>query len=230
VAAAPAPRASATTSAVVPCRSAVCRKRSQAAAGLAAGAQVTALGFPGAFESDITQRRLQSNGGEVSSKPGQASLGANLPTLPSVIQHDASINAGNSGGPLFDDHGQVVGINTFSASSSNSQNQNGAIAIDRIRTLLPALERGEDRGYAGWNIETIESLNNKLYVIGVDANSPADKAGMLFGDRIDKIDNTEVANVPDVCDILGSKTAGDSLKVEGQQLDGRFYTTTLRLR
>jgi S1-C subfamily serine protease len=199
-------------------------------AGLAAGAQVTALGFPGAFESDITQRRLQSNGGEVSSKPGPASLGGNLPSLPSVIQHDASINAGNSGGPLFDDHGQVVGINTFSAASSGSQNQNGAIAIDRIKTLLPALERGEDRGYAGWNIETIESLNNKLYVIGVDANSPADKAGMLFGDRIDKLDNTEVANVPDVCDILGSKTAGDSLKVEGQQLDGRFYTTTLRLR
>ena len=53
---------------------------------------------------------------------------------------------------------------------------------------------------------------------------------MLFGDRIDKVDNTGVEGVPDVCDILGSKAAGDSVKVAGVELDGSPYTTTIKLR
>jgi S1-C subfamily serine protease len=199
-------------------------------AAVSAGDHVTALGFPGAFEADITQRRLQSNEGTISSKPGPATLGNSLPSLPAVIQHQAPINAGNSGGPLFNDHGEVIGVNTFAAVSSGAQNQNGAIAIDRARSLLPALRRGQDRGYVGWSLQNVASLNNDLYVTAVDANSPADRAHFLFADRIDKIDNTTVQNVPDVCDILGSKTAGDRLKIEGQEADGTFFTTTLRLR
>jgi S1-C subfamily serine protease len=199
-------------------------------AGVSAGDHVVALGFPGAFEEDITQRRLQSNEGTISSKPGPATLGNSLPSLPVVIQHQAPINPGNSGGPLFNDFGEVIGVNTFAAVSSGAQNQNGAIAIDRARSLLPALRRGEDRGYVGWDLQNVESLNNDLYVLGVDANSPADRAHFLFADRVDKLDNTAVENVPDVCDILGSKAPGDRLKVEGQEADGDFFTTTVRLR
>ncbi len=196
---------------------------------LAAGDKVTALGFPGAFEEDITQRKLQSTEGSVSSKPGPATLGANLPKLPSVIQHQAPISPGNSGGPLFNDTGEVIGINTLAA-GGNSQNQNGAIAIDRAKSLLKGLEAGEDTGYVGWNIQNIADLNNKLYVVSVDSNSPADRANLVFGDRVDELDGTAVQDVPDVCDILGSKSAGDRMKVGGIVLDGRTYTTTVRLR
>jgi S1-C subfamily serine protease len=200
-------------------------------AGVKAGDKVTALGFPGAFEEDITQRKLQSTEGTISSKPSSATLGGSLPTLPAVIQHQAPISPGNSGGPLFNDRGQVIGINTLAATAeSGSQNQNGAIAIDRAKSLIPSLKKGEDSGYVGWTLQNIEDLNNDLYVLGVDANSPAERADMLFGDRVDKLDNTAVETIPDVCDILGSKSAGDSLKVTGQQLDGRFFTTTIRLR
>jgi S1-C subfamily serine protease len=196
---------------------------------LAAGDKVIALGFPGAFEEDITQRKLQATEGTINSKPGPATLGDNLPKLPSVIQHQAPLNHGNSGGPLFNDGGEVVGVNTLAA-SGDSQNQNGAIAIDRARSLLPALERGQDKGYVGWSIQNIADLNNELYVISVDANSPADRAELVFGDRVDELDNTAVKNVPEVCDILGSKAAGDRLKVAGVVLDGRSYTTTVRLK
>jgi putative serine protease PepD len=196
-----------------------------------AGDKVTALGFPGAFEEDITQRKLQSTEGTISSKPSSATLGSSLPTLPSVIQHQAPISPGNSGGPLFNDQGQVIGINTLAATSeSGSQNQNGAIAIDRAKSLMPKLKNGEDQGYVGWTLQNVADLNNDLYVLGVDSNSPADKANMLFGDRVDEIDNTQVESIPDVCDILGSKAKGDSVKVSGQQLDQQFYTTTIRLR
>jgi S1-C subfamily serine protease len=199
-------------------------------AGLKAGAKVTALGFPGAFEEDITERKLQSNEGTITSEPGEANLGDSLPTLPAVIQHQAPINAGNSGGPLFNKHGEVIGVNTVSTGGESSQNQNGAIAIDRAKTLLPDLENGQDSGYVGWSLQPIADLNNDLYVISVEANSPAEKGGMLFGDRVDELDNTAVENIPDVCDILGSKSAGDSVKVGGQQLDGRTYTTTIKLQ
>ncbi len=114
-------------------------------AGLKAGDKVTALGFPGAFEEDITERKLQSTEGTISSKPGPATLGGSLPNLPAVIQHQAPISPGNSGGPLFDDTGEVVGINTLAATSeSGAQNQNGAIAIDRAKSLLAG--SGERRG------------------------------------------------------------------------------------
>jgi S1-C subfamily serine protease len=196
--------------------------------GAAPGDEVTALGFPGAFEADITQRKLQSTEGTVSSKPSSATLGASLPTLPSVIQHQAPISPGNSGGPLFDDQGEVIGINTVSGSSeSGRQNQNGAIAIDRARSLLPDLQRGRHSGYVGWSLEDVDGA---LYVSGVDANSPADREGMLLGDRIDELDGTVVGSVPDACDILASKSEADSVKVAGQQLDERVYTVTIGLK
>lgn len=103
-------------------------------------------------------------------------------------RHQATINAGNSGGPLFDGHGEVIGVNTFAASSSGAQNQNGAIAIDRAWSVLPDLRKGEDLGYVGWNLENVPELNNDLYVLGVDATSPADKGRLLFLDRIDELD------------------------------------------
>lgn len=195
-----------------------------------AGDDVTALGFPGAFEADITERRLQSNEGVITSRPGPARLGDSLPLLPAVIQHQAPINAGNSGGPLFNDRGEVIGVNTFAAAASGAQNQNGAIAMDCARSVLPALKRGEDQGYVGWSLENVPELNNDLYVLGVDANSPADKARVFFLDRIDELDGTAVQNVPDVCDILGSKAAGDNLKVTGVEADGTPFTITVKLR
>jgi S1-C subfamily serine protease len=152
-----------------------------------------------------------------------------------VIQHQAPISPGNSGGPLFNDRGQVIGINTLAATAeSGSQNQNGAIAIDRAKSIMDSLSRGEDSGYVGWSLEEVSGssvLSDGLYVAGVDANSPADRAKMLVLDRIDEVDGTQVASVPDVCDILGSKAAGDSLKVSGQEFaSGKFFTTTIRLR
>ena len=119
-------------------------------ANLSAGTNVTALGFPGAFEEDITERQLQSTKGAITSEPGPATLGAGLPTLPAVIQHQAPINAGNSGGPLFNARGQVIGVNTVTT-GSESQNQNGAIA-DRPREV----DHGRSRAGRGPGLRGLE--------------------------------------------------------------------------
>jgi S1-C subfamily serine protease len=178
------------------------------AASVRPGDRVTALGFPGAFEADISERRLQTTEGVVSSGPSPATIAPDIPELPAVIQHQAPINAGNSGGPLFDDTGEVVGINTIGSSGAR-QNQNGAISIDRAKGLIPDLRSGTNIGYVGWDLAVEGEF---LFVRAADPNSPADRAG-LAGTVILEVDDTPVSTPTDVCKIVSGKSTGDPLKV-----------------
>ena len=194
-----------------------------------AGDEVIALGYPGAFEEDISQRQLQATEGSVSSGTSSFSLGGALPDLRAAIQHQAPISPGNSGGPLFDRTGAVVGINTLAATAETQrQNQNGAIAIDRAKQVLPALRNGEFQGYVGWDLVPID--DDFLFVQAVDAGSPAAEAALIFGDAIVEIDDTPVASIPDVCDILGSKAEGDQIKVAGVTIQtGDAFAVNVKL-
>jgi S1-C subfamily serine protease len=198
------------------------------AASVRPGDRVTALGFPGAFEADISQRRLQTTEGVVSSGPSPGTISPELPELPALIQHQAPISPGNSGGPLFDETGAVIGINTIGSSGAN-QNQNGAISIDRARGLMPDLRSGTNLGYVGWDLHPA-TLDGRefLYVRAADPNSPADRAN-LAGTGIFAIDDTRVATVSDVCEIVAGKSSGDPLKIAGLNQSGPFVSRT-RLR
>lgn len=199
-----------------------------------AGDKVTALGFPGAFESDSNERRLQASDGTVSSGVTSASIGDTLPKYPALIQHQAPISPGNSGGPLFNDRGQVIGLNTLASTGEGGrQNQNGAISIDRARSLLKDLTANRSSGYVGWDVFPGKTRGGTpyLFVIGVDANSPAERAQLRFGDLVAEIDNTAVGTVAEACDIIGSKSSGDRLKISGvDAATGRIFTVRARLR
>ncbi|MDA0182216.1 trypsin-like peptidase domain-containing protein [Solirubrobacter phytolaccae] len=194
---------------------------------VAAGDRVVALGYPSAFEERLSGRTLQASEGIVSAPTGKTSLGAASPALPEVIQHQAPLNGGNSGGPLFNERGEVVGINTFSSGRSSSQNQNAAIAVDRVKQMLADLEAGKNSGYLGWQVlpltggqlplrpRTTGRTGSALVVLSVDAGSPADKKKFEFGDTIYEIDGTPVRKFQDVCDIVNSKASGDTIRVEG---------------
>jgi S1-C subfamily serine protease len=199
-----------------------------------AGDKVTALGFPGAFEEETTERRLQATDGTVSSGATSASIGDTLPKFPALIQHQAPISPGNSGGPLFNDRGEVVGVNTLAATAeSGRQNQNGAISIDRARSLLKDLTANRSSGYVGWNVVPIKTDRGSkfLFVTGVDPNSPAERSNLTFGDAVFEIDDTEVGSVSEACDIIGSKSSGDRLKITGLNVPSRkFFIVRTRLR
>lgn len=194
---------------------------------VAAGDRVIALGYPSAFEERINDRALQASEGIVSAPTGKTSLGLASPSLPEVIQHQAPLNAGNSGGPLFNERGEVIGINTFSSGRAASQNQNAAIGIDRVKSLLADLEAGKNSGFVGWRLlpmtggqlplrpRTTGRQGSALVVLSVDAGSPADKKKFEFGDTIYEIDGTPVRKFQDVCDIVNSKASGDTIRVEG---------------
>jgi serine protease Do len=194
---------------------------------VAAGDRVIALGYPSAFEERLNDRTLQASEGIVSAPTGKTSLGASSPSLPEVIQHQAPLNAGNSGGPLFNEQGQVIGVNTFTSARGGSQNQNAAIGVDRVKSLLADLEAGKNSGYVGWQLlplsggslplrpRTTGREGSALVVLSVDAGSSADKKHFDFGDTIYEIDGTPVRKIQDVCDIMNSKASGDTIRVEG---------------
>lgn len=194
---------------------------------IAAGDRVIALGYPSAFEERLSDRTLQASEGIVSAPTGKTTLGVASPSLPEVIQHQAPLNAGNSGGPLFNERGEVVGINTLTSGRAASQNQNAAIAVDRVKSMLADLEAGKNSGYLGWQLlplkggqlplrpRTTGRTGSALVVLSVDAGSPADKKKFDFGDTIYEIDGTPVRKFQDVCDIVNSKASGDTIRVEG---------------
>ena len=123
-------------------------------------------------------------------------------------------------------------MNTLAATGEGGrQNQNGAISIDRARSLLQDLTANRSSGYVGWNVVPIETDRDYvLFVTGVDPNSPAERANLHSATRIVEIDDTEVGSVADACDIIGSKCSGDRLKVTGLQLDERVLHRPVRLR
>jgi S1-C subfamily serine protease len=115
---------------------------------------VAVLGYPASLAA-IQSEHVVFTDGLVQSPQVRVDQYADLPVYPDTIQHSATINHGNSGGPLIDRHGEVVGINTlsnFGTSSEQVQGQYYSIAIDHVKPLLGPLSSGHSIGYAGWDL------------------------------------------------------------------------------
>ena len=176
---------------------------------LQAGQWVLAIGQPFGFENTVTA-------GVVSAK------GRNLPDGSGVpfIQTDVAVNPGNSGGPLFNARGEVVGINSQIYSRSGGfQGISFAIPIDdaiRVADQLRAVGRVV-RGRIGVTIapvtkEVAESIGlgnaRGALVQAVEKNGPADKAGVEAGDIILKVDGKDVDRSGDLPRIVGATAPG----------------------
>ncbi|HOQ11387.1 MAG: putative serine protease HtrA [Spirochaetes bacterium ADurb.Bin218] len=141
------------------------------------------------------------------------------------IQTDASINPGNSGGPLINIYGEVIGINRMIYSKSGGYMGIGfAIPINTAKAVLLQLQKYKKvkRGYLGVNIfllsdEDAKKLglpNNEGAFVGeVMENSPAHIGGILVGDIILKVNNTDIKSSRDLIDLIEKSQIGDTLKV-----------------
>ncbi len=138
------------------------------------GEQVTVLGYPASFSNPETQTVVSTNG-TVSSANVAAEPDPSLPKYPSTIQHQAPVNPGNSGGPLVNTKGEVIGINTLRNSNQGGrtiQGQYYAISIDRIKTILPSLEAGKSQSYVGWSLAPVDQVNlAKIFAADPDFQS-----------------------------------------------------------
>lgn len=191
---------------------------------LKVGDVVLAIGNPFGFDNTVTQG-IVSGLGSVSARSNeqQVSFGGWLDNL---IQTDAAINPGNSGGALIDVHGNLIGINLAIISrSGGSQGIGFAIPINLAKDVMDQLIKTGHivRGWIGTQLHELTSdLKSYLgysdeygvYVQGVIRNSPAQKAGILPGDIIVKINNVDVKSVHDAVKLVGSLQPNKSYSLE----------------
>jgi len=140
-----------------------------------------------------------------------------------LIQTDASINTGNSGGPLMNGKGEVVGINTVKVESA--EGIGFAIPINQIKPIINKIvETGEFKepylGVLGYDkamtsyISSEILIDTGIYVYNVDFNSPASNAGIKKGDIILSIDDLEIDTLCELRTVLFSKNIGEKMRVK----------------
>jgi serine protease Do len=203
------------------------------------GQWVMAVGNPLNMEHTVTV-------GVVSAKGRALGLSAESNSFENFIQTDAAINFGNSGGPLVDLYGNVIGINT--AINAAGQNIGFAIPIDVARRILPQLrERGRVvRGYLGVSINNLNKDEAEAFgldstdgalVESVSEGHAADKAGVRHGDVIVSVDGETIENTRELIDTISAmppdadvelgiirsgKRRSITVTLEERQLDGSF--------
>ncbi len=182
---------------------------------LRVGDWVLAIGNPFGLSNTVTAGIVSATGRTIGAGPYE-----------NFIQTDASINPGNSGGPLFNQDGQVVGINTAIFSRSGGNIGIGfATPINQAKDLMPELE---EHGYVtrGWLGVSIQNLTRDLAAsLGMDAavgalvadvvdDSPARRAGIRRGDVILGYDGREVTTSSDLPILVAETRVGETVPVE----------------
>ncbi len=168
---------------------------------LRVGQLVVAIGSPFGFDSTVTAGVVSALGRSLRSITGHL--------VDNVIQTDAALNPGNSGGPLLDSRGRVVGINT--AVIQSAQGICFAIPIDMARRILPQLmQHGRVmRGYLGLHGRDVPiprhvtrrfqlTQQTGVEVFGLEPNGPASQAGVSEGDLIVGLADLPITGVDDL--------------------------------
>lgn len=185
------------------------------------GQMVIAIGTPlGEFQNTVTTGVISGLGRGITA--GSAFEGF-VEKLDNVIQTDAAISPGNSGGPLLNSSAQVIGINT--AIANQGQNIGFAIPVNVIKQLVDSfIKQGSnfERPYIGINYKMINTktaiMNDVVagaYVESVIESSPADKAGVKSGDIITTIDGEKLNNENEksLIEIILKKKVGDQVEL-----------------
>ena len=160
-------------------------------------------------------------------------------TLESLIQTDAAINRGNSGGPLVNAAGEVVGINT--AIIGGAQNLGFALAIDSVKPLIEEIRSGggDVRGGAFLGVSTLDVVDvepDVLARLGLDveagafiaqvvAGSAAQEAGLRPGDVVVAVGDTRVREAADVGEAIAALDPGDEVEITYVRGDDERTTT-----
>jgi serine protease Do len=183
------------------------------------GQTVLAFGNPFGFRFTVTRGIISGL-----NRPNPFSQNRRSPG--SFVQTDAAINPGNSGGPLVDARGEVIGINTFLVSNSNSFSGMGfAIPTQIVRPTVEALIRNGKvtHGYMGIGISDVTPENAKFFhvennegavISQVENGSPAEKAGLKVGDVITELDGQKVSDASQLQIEVGQKQPGSTIKLE----------------
>ena len=200
------------------------------------GEWVVAMGNPFGLGGTVTAGIVSALGRDIGDGP-----------YDKFIQIDAPINEGNSGGPLFDQHGQVIGINTAILTPTGGSVGIGfAIPSDMVKRVVSQLISGGKvvRGYLGvaaqeispqmaqaMGLPTANPSEDGALVAAISPNSPAFRAGLQPGDVITKVDGATVTNPSDLADDIANVGPGQDAAItyirNGKSRDISVAVTTM---
>ncbi|RME37111.1 MAG: PDZ domain-containing protein [Planctomycetota bacterium] len=123
------------------------------------------------------------------------------------IQVDASINPGNSGGPLFNETGEVIGINGRISLNTRGRFNVGfgyAISSNQIKRFIPALRAGLLARHGTWEATVEETIDGRIVFDQVGWSGPAQRAGIRSGDELIGIDGVRIRSVNQVLSLMGT--------------------------
>ena len=202
---------------------------------LKVGQSVMAVGNPlGELGGTVT-------GGMISALNRSVTIqGSGSTNTMSLIQMDASVSPGNSGGGLFNMNGELIGIVNAKSSDSDAEGLGFAIPVnDAIKVAQELLENGYVTGrpylgisyYGVTDAQTAAQLGVSsygVYIVDVVKGGPAEKGGLKAGDRIVSIDGSEIGTQSDLGTLMQNYKAGDTMEITVAR-DGQMQTVTVTL-
>ena len=180
---------------------------------VAVGEFAMAVGNPLGMQSSITAGVISGVNREVTDSDGKTFT---------VIQTDAAINSGNSGGALVNSQGQVIGINTLKVSATGVEGMGFAIPINSAKPIYEDLiqynkVRRPYIGISGRDLDQATAQRNNLvegvYVVSVEEFSAAEKAGIKAGDVIIRADGTDVKTMDELKEVKNTHNIGDQMTI-----------------
>ncbi len=195
---------------------------------VAVGEFAMAVGNPLEMDNTVTAGIISALGREITDEDNKTY---------NLIQTDAAINAGNSGGALVNADGKVIGINTLKLSGTAIEGIGFAIPINDTLDIIDQLitYNKVKRPYIGISGSDISEEYSKYYKVpqGVYVNSvyeksPAEKAGIKAGDIITKLDDTEVKNMTELTKAKNEHKIGDTVSITVNR-NGKTQSLTLTL-
>jgi S1-C subfamily serine protease len=178
-------------------------------ADLAVGAEVAAIGAPFNFAWSLSTGIVSGLDRTIGAPNGF--------TVAHAIQTDAAVNPGNSGGPLLNEQGEVIGVVDQIASSADQSSGVGfAVPSDLVSSEIKALANGEEveHAYLGVGTGSATGPVSGAEIQQVVPGSPADKGGLEAGDVITSFDGQAIADSEDLVAAIGEGKPGDKVQLE----------------
>jgi S1-C subfamily serine protease len=166
--------------------------------------------------------------------------GGDSETLSNLIETDADVVSGDSGGALLDSEGEVVGMTTAASAGANPDGY--AIDIDDALKIADQIRSGDESGTVSVGASAFLGVQvgspatgygasgaTGATIAGTVEDSPAAKAGLAAGDTITAVDDTAVNSATDLTDALAEKNPGDSVRITWTTSSGTTHSATVTL-
>ena len=190
---------------------------------LEVGQEVVAIGSPFGLENTVTSGIVSALDRSMEAPNGY--------TINGAIQTDAAINHGNSGGPLLDLEGRVIGVNSQIESDSGGNDGVGfAVPSNTVKSIVSQLVAGGtvQHAYLGVGLTQPQGSVAGAQVSEVRGGAPAAAAGLQAGDVITSVEGDSVASVQELQSAIDTRKPGDTVKL-GYVRDGATHTVSVTL-